>query len=284
MAWVVALDIPSIYASLYMQEGWTEALPGIILLLIILIIFLAMSIKIVREYERAVIFRLGRLLGAKGPGIFFVIPFVDNFIKVDLRLTTVDVPEQQIITKDNVTVGVDAVVYYRVFDPVLAVTKVENYNYAVMMMAQTTLRDIVGQVELDELLTRREEINKRLQAILDEVTDPWGIKVTAVTLKQVRLPESMLRAMAKQAEAERWRRAKIIEAEGEKQASKILAEAAHQYELHPAALRLRELQTLIEIAKEKNLIVIAPSNLGKEAAIFGSILGEVKKTGGQTRE
>ena len=284
MAWVVALDIPSIYASLYMQEGWTEALPGIILLLIILIIFLAMSIKIVREYERAVIFRLGRLLGAKGPGIFFVIPFVDNFIKVDLRLTTVDVPEQQIITKDNVTVGVDAVVYYRVFDPVLAVTKVENYNYAVMMMAQTTLRDIVGQVELDELLTKREEINKRLQAILDEVTDPWGIKVTAVTLKQVRLPESMLRAMAKQAEAERWRRAKIIEAEGEKQASKILAEAAHQYELHPAALRLRELQTLIEIAKEKNLIVIAPSNLGKEAAIFGSILGEVKKTGGQTRE
>ncbi len=284
MAWVVALDIPSIYASLYMQEGWTEALPGIILLLIILIIFLAMSIKIVREYERAVIFRLGRLLGAKGPGIFFVIPFVDNFIKVDLRLTTVDVPEQQIITKDNVTVGVDAVVYYRVFDPVLAVTKVENYNYAVMMMAQTTLRDIVGQVELDELLTKREEINKRLQAILDEVTDPWGIKVTAVTLKQVRLPESMLRAMAKQAEAERWRRAKIIEAEGEKQASKILAEAAHQYELHPAALRLRELQTLIEIAKEKNLIVIAPSNLGREATIFGSILGEVKKTSGQTRE
>ncbi len=260
------------------QAGWEEALPGIIFLLIILLIFLAMSIKIVREYERAVIFRLGRLLGAKGPGIFFVIPFVDNFIKVDLRLTTVDVPEQQIITRDNVTVGVDAVVYYRVFDPVLAVTKVENYNYAVMMMAQTTLRDIVGQVELDELLTKREEINKRLQAILDEVTDPWGIKVTAVTLKQVRLPESMLRAMAKQAEAERWRRAKIIEAEGEKQASAILAEAARQYEEHPAALRLRELQTLIEIAKEKNMIIIAPSNLGREAALFGTILGGVEKT------
>ncbi len=260
------------------QAGWEEALPGIIFLLIILLIFLAMSIKIVREYERAVIFRLGRLLGAKGPGVFFVIPFVDNFIKVDLRLTTVDVPEQQIITRDNVTVGVDAVVYYRVFDPVLAVTKVENYNYAVMMMAQTTLRDIVGQVELDELLTKREEINKRLQAILDEVTDPWGIKVTAVTLKQVRLPESMLRAMAKQAEAERWRRAKIIEAEGEKQASAILAEAARQYEEHPAALRLRELQTLIEIAKEKNMIIIAPSNLGREAALFGTILGGVEKT------
>ncbi len=272
---------PTLISAIIMAEaGWEEALPGIIFLLIILLILLAMSIKIVREYERAVIFRLGRLLGAKGPGIFFVIPFVDNFIKVDLRLTTVDVPEQQIITKDNVTVGVDAVVYYRVFDPVLAITKVENYNYAVMMMAQTTLRDIVGQVELDELLTKREEINKRLQAILDEVTDPWGIKVTAVTLKQVRLPESMLRAMAKQAEAERWRRAKIIEAEGEKQASTILAEAARQYEEHPAALRLRELQTLIEIAKEKNMIVIAPSNLGKEASLFGTILGGVQQTSG----
>ena len=190
--------------------GIEESLPAILFVSVIIIIFLAMSIKIVREYERAVIFRLGRLLGAKGPGLFFVIPFVDNFIKVDLRITTVDVPEQQIITKDNVTVGVDAVVYYRVFDPILAVTKVENYHYAVMMMAQTTLRDIIGQVELDDLLSRREEINKKLQAILDEVTDPWGIKVTAVTLKQVRLPESMLRAMAKQAEAERWRRAKII--------------------------------------------------------------------------
>ncbi len=256
--------------------GTLEYLPGIILGLIIVIIFLSMSIKIVREYERAVIFRLGRLLGAKGPGIFFIIPFVDNFIKVDLRLTTVDVPEQQIITKDNVTVGVDAVVYYRVFDPVLAVTKVEDYNYAVMMMAQTTLRDIVGQVELDELLTRREDINKRLQAILDEVTDPWGIKVTAVTLKQVRLPESMLRAMAKQAEAERWRRAKVIEAEGERQASKILAEAAKFYEEHPAALRLRELQTLIEVAKEKNMIVIAPSSLGRDIETLGVALGATK--------
>ncbi len=277
------MDLTMLY-TIYLSDGVAEALPGIILLLIILIIFLAMSIKIVREYERAVIFRLGRLLGAKGPGIFFVIPFVDNFIKVDLRLTTVDVPEQQIITRDNVTVGVDAVVYYRVFDPVLAVTKVENYNYAVMMMAQTTLRDIVGQVELDELLTKREEINKRLQKILDEVTDPWGIKVTAVTLKQVRLPESMLRAMAKQAEAERWRRAKVIEAEGERQASAILAEAARFYEEHPAALRLRELQTLIEVAKEKNLIVIAPSNLGREAALFGTILGEVGKTRAQPKK
>jgi regulator of protease activity HflC (stomatin/prohibitin superfamily) len=270
---------PYILDIIYLQ-GWEEALPGIIFLLIIVLIFLAMSIKIVREYERAVIFRLGRLLGAKGPGLFFIIPFVDNFIKVDLRITTVDVPEQQIITKDNVTVGVDAVVYYRVFDPVLAVTRVENYNYAVMMMAQTTLRDIVGQVELDELLSKREEINKRIQTILDEVTDPWGIKVVAVTLKQVRLPESMLRAMAKQAEAERWRRAKIIEAEGERQASIILAEAAKVYEEHPAALRIRELQTLIEVAKEKNLILVSPASIGSETSILSASIGVAKKVAG----
>ncbi len=239
-----------------------EYLPAIILLLIIVMIFLAMSIKIVREYERAVIFRLGRLIGAKGPGLFFIIPFIDNFVKIDLRITTADVPEQQVITKDNVTVGVDAVVYYRVFDPVKAVTTVENYHYAVMMMSQTTLRDIVGQVELDDLLTKREDINKKLQLILDEVTDPWGIKVTAVTLKQVRLPETMLRAMAKQAEAERWRRSRIIEAEGERQAAKIMAEAARFYEEHPVAIRLRELQTLIEVAREKNMVIIAPSSLG----------------------
>ncbi len=256
--------------------GILEYLPGLIILLIILIIFLSMSIKIVREYERAVIFRLGRLMGAKGPGLFFIIPFIDNFIKIDLRITTADVPEQQVITKDNVTVGVDAVVYYRVFDPIKAVTAVENYHYAVMMMAQTTLRDIIGQVELDDLLTKREEINKRLQIILDEVTDPWGIKVTAVTLKQVRLPESMLRAMAKQAEAERWRRSRIIEAEGERQAAKIMAEAARFYEEHPVAIKLRELQTLIEVAREKNLIVIAPSSLGTTSGELGLITALTK--------
>ncbi len=219
---------------------------------------LSMSIKVVKEYERAVIFRLGRLLGAKGPGLFFIIPFIDNFVRIDLRIVTADVPEQRTITKDNVTVGVDAVVYYKVFDPEKAVTKIENYHYGVIMLAQTTLRDIIGQVELDDLLTNREEINKRLQEILDTLTDPWGIKVTAVTIKEVKLPESMLRAMAKQAEAERWRRARIIEAEGERQAAKIMAEAASFYEKYPSAMRLRELQTLVEIAKEKNLIVIAP--------------------------
>ena len=225
-------------------------------ILFIVAILLAMSIKIVKEYERAVIFRLGRLLGAKGPGLFFIIPFVDNFVKIDLRIVTADVPEQRIITKDNVTVGVDAVVYYKVFDPVKAVTRIENYHYGVVLLAQTTLRDVIGQIELDDLLTKREEINKRLQEILDKLTDPWGIKVTAVTLKEVRLPDTMLRAMAKQAEAERWRRARIIEAEGERQAAKIMAEAAEFYEKHPAALRLRELQTLVEVAKEKNLIVV----------------------------
>jgi len=257
------------------EDAPAAALTGLpvelIALLIIVVAFLSMSIKVVKEYERAVIFRLGRLLGAKGPGLFFIIPFVDTFVKVDLRIVAADVPEQRTITKDNVTVGVDAVVYYKVFDPVKAVTKIENYHYAVLMLAQTTLRDIIGQVELDDLLTKREEINKSIQEILDTLTDPWGIKVTAVTIKEVKLPESMLRAMAKQAEAERWRRARIIEAEGERQAAQIMAEAAKFYEEHPAALRLRELQTLVEIAKEKNLIVVtstgAPPGYGELAAL-----------------
>ncbi|MEB3860949.1 MAG: slipin family protein [Desulfurococcales archaeon] len=239
-----------------------------------------MSIKVVKEYERAVIFRLGRLLGAKGPGLFFIIPFVDTFIKVDLRIVTADVPEQRIITKDNVTVGVDAVVYYKVMDPVSAVTKIENYHFGVLMLAQTTLRDIVGQVELDEILTKREEINKKLQEILDTLTDPWGIKVTAVTIKEVKLPETMLRAMAKQAEAERWRRARIIEAEGERQAAKIMAEAAEFYEKHPSALRLRELQTLVEIAKEKNMVIITNqhSSIGEALAIAKKAAGGGSQT------
>jgi regulator of protease activity HflC (stomatin/prohibitin superfamily) len=221
-----------------------------------------MSIRVIREYERAVVFRLGRLLGVKGPGLFFLIPFIDSMVKVDLRIVAVDVPEQKIITKDNVTVGVDAVIYYKVFDPERSITKIENYHYAVLTLSQTTLRDVVGQVELDDLLTKRDDINKRLQEILDLHTDPWGIKVTAVTLKEVKLPEGMLRAMAKQAEAERWRRARIIEAEGERQAASIMAEAAMMYEKHPVAVRLRELQTLIEIAREKNMVIVTPTTLG----------------------
>jgi len=253
-----------------------------LIIIFIILIFLSMSIKVVKEYERAVIFRLGRLLGAKGPGLFFIIPFVDNFIKVDLRIVTADVPEQRTITKDNVTVGVDAVVYYKVFDPVKAVTRIENYHYGVIMLAQTTLRDVIGQVELDDLLTKREEINKKLQEILDTLTDPWGIKVTAVTLKEVKLPETMLRAMAKQAEAERWRRARIIEAEGERQAAKIMAEAAEFYEKHPAALKLRELQTLVEIAKEKNLIVVSgqTSPLGEVVGLTTG-LAQYRKAGSE---
>lgn len=248
---------------------------ALLTVLIFVLLFIASAIKIVREYERAVIFRLGRLLGAKGPGLFIIIPFVDTFIKVDLRIIAVDVPEQRIITRDNVTVGVDAVIYYKVFDPIKAVVTVENYHYAVMMLGQTTLRDIIGQVELDDLLTKREELNKRLQKILDELTDPWGIKVTAVTIKEVKLPETMLRAMAKQAEAERWRRSRIIEAEGERQAAEIMAKAAEHYEAHPTALRLRELQTLIEVARERNLIIVTPQHtlpsVGETVAIASAL-------------
>jgi regulator of protease activity HflC (stomatin/prohibitin superfamily) len=239
-----------------------QALPLLAFIALIVIALLSISIRVIREYERAVVFRLGRLLGIKGPGLFFLIPFIDSMVKVDLRIVAVDVPEQKIITKDNVTVGVDAVIYYKVFDPERSITKIENYHYAVLMLGQTTLRDVVGQVELDDLLTKRDEINKRLQEILDLHTDPWGIKVTAVTLKEVKLPETMLRAMAKQAEAERWRRARIIEAEGERQAASIMAEAAMMYEKHPVAVRLRELQTLIEIAREKNMVIVTPTTLG----------------------
>jgi len=244
-----------------------QALPLLAFIALIVITLLAMSIRVIREYERAVVFRLGRLLGVKGPGLFFLIPFIDSMVKVDLRIVAVDVPEQKIITKDNVTVGVDAVIYYKVLDPERSITKIENYHYAVLTLSQTTLRDVVGQVELDDLLTKRDEINKRLQEILDLLTDPWGIKVTAVTLKEVKLPEGMLRAMAKQAEAERWRRARIIEAEGERQAASIMAEAAMMYEKHPVAVRLRELQTLIEIAREKNMVIVTPTTLGSNEMI-----------------
>ena len=244
-----------------------QSLPLLAFVALLVFVFLSMSVRVVSEYERAVVFRLGRLLGVKGPGLFLLIPYLDSMVKVDLRVVAVDVPEQRIITRDNVTVGVDAVVYYKVVDPARAVVRIEDYRRAVLMYGQTTLRDVVGQVELDDLLARREEVNKRLQELLDQVTDAWGVKVTAVTLKDVRLPEDMLRAMAKQAEAERWRRARIIEAEGERQAAGIMAEAAMMYEEHPVAVRLRELQTLIEIAREKNLVVVAPTTLGSNEAV-----------------
>jgi regulator of protease activity HflC (stomatin/prohibitin superfamily) len=222
----------------------------------IIISFLKAALRVVREYERAVIFRLGRLLGAKGPGLIFLIPFVDKPRIVDLRLLSFDIPRQRIITKDNVTVDVDAVVYYRVVNPIDAVVKVQDYITASNFIAQTTLRDVVGQVELDELLTRRDELGKRIQTIVDEITEGWGIKVTQVAIRDVVLPEEMLRAIAKQAEAERERRARVITAEGELMAAQKMYEAAEFYAKNPNAMRLRELQTWVEIAREKNLIII----------------------------
>lgn len=239
----------------------------ILAVLFIVLPLLASSIKVLKEYERGVLFRLGRLVGARGPGLFFIIPFVDSLAKVDLRIATIDVPKQEIITRDNVSVKVDAVIYFRVDDPVKAVTKVANYMYAVSLLAQTVLRDVVGQVELDDLLTKRDEVNKSIQRIIDELTTPWGIKVVSVTLKSVELPESMVRAMATQAEAERLRRARIIQAEAERQAARILSEAAQTYEENPKALRLRELQTLVEIAREKNLIIVTETTATIGAAI-----------------
>lgn len=232
---------------------------AIIIILVILLWFFSSSIKIVKEYERAVIFRLGRLVGAKGPGIFFIIPFIDTFRKVDLRILTFDVPKQMIITRDNITVNVDAVVYYRVFDPSFAITKVENYVLSTNLLAQTTLRDVLGQVELDELLAKREELNRRLQTSLDAPTDAWGIKVTAVVIKDANIPESMQRAFAKQAEAERERRSRIIIAEGEQQAAQKMSDAAELYAKNPLALKLREFQMITEVAREKNLILVTSS-------------------------
>ena len=217
------------------------------------------AVKIVREYERVVIFRLGRFSGVKGPGIFFIIPIIDRVILLDLRVFTIDVAKQVVITKDNVSVEVDAVIYYRVTEPEKAVIQVENYKLATSLLAQTTLRDVLGQIELDDLLAKRDELNKKLQEILDRHTDPWGIKVTAVTLRDVSLPESMRRAIAKQAESEREKRSRIILADGEFQASKTMTDAARLYEEVPAALKLRELQTLVDIAREKTLIVVTPS-------------------------
>lgn len=231
---------------------------GMFFVIVFLVILAASAIKVLREYERGVIFRLGRLIGAKGPGIFFIIPGVDKMIRISLRTVTLDVPPQDVITRDNVSIKVNAVVYFRVIDPNKAVVEVENYLYATSQLAQTTLRSVVGQMELDELLAHREKINLQLQDILDKHTDPWGIKVTLVETKQVDLPDEMRRAIARQAEAERERRAKIIHAEGEAQAAARLAEAANVISANPAALQLRFLQTLTEVATEKNSTTIFP--------------------------
>jgi len=239
------------------MNGFTS--PLLVPVLIVVLLILSQAIKMVNEYERVVIFRLGRLSGVKGPGIFLIIPFIDRAVKIDLRVVTIDVPKQAVITKDNVTVEVDAVVYYKVVEPGAAITQVENYMFATSTLSQTTLRDVLGQMELDQVLSERENINMEIQELLDASTDPWGIKVTGVTIRDVALPENMKRAIAKQAEAEREKRARIILAEGEFQAAQRMKDAATLYQGVPAAIKLRELQTLAEIAKEKNLIVVTPS-------------------------
>ena len=238
--------------------GITGLPSGFLFLIIFLIILAASAIKILREYERGVIFRLGRLIGAKGPGLFFIIPGIDKMLRISLRTVTMDIPPQDVITRDNVSIKVNAVVYFRVIDPNKAVVEVENYLYATSQLAQTTLRSVVGQAELDELLSQREKINITLQDILDKHTEPWGIKVSLVETKQVDLPDEMRRAIARQAEAERERRAKIIHAEGEAQAAEKLAQAANVISVNPAAIQLRFLQTLTEVATEKNSTTIFP--------------------------
>lgn len=227
--------------------------------LILVLVFLANSIKRLLEYERGVIFRLGRLLSEpRGPGIIFVFPFLEQMVKIDMRTITMDVPPQDVITRDNVSVKVNAVLYFRVIDPNKAIVQVENYLFATSQLAQTTLRSVCGQEELDDLLSERDKVNARLQEILDAHTDPWGVKVSQVEIKHIDLPQEMQRALAKQAEAERERRAKIINAEGEFQAAQRLADASAIIEQHPVALQLRYLQTLSEIATENNSTTLFP--------------------------
>ena len=229
-----------------------------ILALVLIVFFLASAIRILREYERGVIFRLGRVIKTKGPGLIILIPVIDKMVRVSLRLVAMDVPPQDVITRDNVSLQVNAVIYFRVMDPTNAIIEVENYLFATSQLAQTTLRSVCGQVELDELLSERDKINTELQSILDHQTDPWGIKVTTVEVKHIDLPQEMQRAMARQAEAERERRAKVINAEGEYQAANRLAEAAGIIATHPEALQLRYLQTLREISAENNSTILFP--------------------------
>jgi regulator of protease activity HflC (stomatin/prohibitin superfamily) len=236
------------------QLSYTLLITGIVFLLIIL----ASAIRILREYERAVIFRLGRLIAVKGPGLILLIPLIDRMVRVSLRTVVMDVPAQDVITKDNVSIKVNAVVYFRVMQPDKAIVEVENFLFATSQLSQTTLRSILGQSELDELLSQRDKINRELAKIIDNQTEPWGIKVSTVEVKHIDLPQEMQRAMAKQAEAERERRAKVIHAEGEFQASQRLSDAAKIISINPSALQLRFLQTLTEVASEKNSTIIFP--------------------------
>jgi regulator of protease activity HflC (stomatin/prohibitin superfamily) len=239
-------------------SGVTALGPIALVLALFVIIVLPQALRILREYERGVVFRLGKLLGAKGPGVVFLIPIIDRMVKMDLRVVTTSVPQQEIMTKDNVPATVDAVIYFRVISPTDAVVKVEDYWKATSLIAQTTLRSVLGQASLDDLLSQRDAINQKLQEIIDRQTEPWGIKVTAVEVKDVSLPDSMKRAMAKQAEAERERRAKVVNAEGEFQAAEKMVQAAAMIAKEPIALQLRYLQTMREMASEHNTTTFLP--------------------------
>jgi len=260
-------------SNLLLQLSSLTEMAGTAITIIIAIIIIAYSIRVIREYQRAVVFRLGRLLGAKGPGLIFLIPIIDKAVIVDLRVVTLDVPKQNIITMDNVTVDVDAVVYLRVNEPNNAVVKVNDYRMASSLLSQTTLRDLIGQTTFDDILSKREVLNKRMQEILDAATDPWGVKVSSVAIRDVSLPENMHRAIAKQAEAERERRSRIIIAEGELTAAEKMEQAANFYTRNMAAMRLRELQTWTEVARERNMIVVT----GGDSKDLGTLLGMIKE-------
>jgi regulator of protease activity HflC (stomatin/prohibitin superfamily) len=250
------------------MEGFSRFMSWAVPVAVLVMIVLPQTIRVLREYERGVIFRLGKLLRAKGPGLILLIPIVDRMVKVDLRVITIDVSKQEAMTRDNVPVSVDAVVYFRIMDPEAAIVKVENYFRATSLMAQTTLRSVIGQVELDELLAQREKINVRLQEIIDTHTDPWGIKVTTVEVKDVVLPDTMKRAMAGQAESERERRAKIINAEGEFQAAEKLVQAGNMIAGQPTALQLRYLQTMREISTEHSTVTFFPIPIDLLTGLF----------------
>ena len=263
-------------SSLLLQLSSVTEMAGTVITIIIAIIIITYSIRVIREYQRAVVFRLGRLLGAKGPGLIFLIPIIDKAVIVDLRVVTLDVPKQNIITMDNVTVDVDAVVYLRVNEPNNAVVKVNDYRLASSLLSQTTLRDLIGQTTFDDILSKREVLNKRMQEILDAATDPWGVKVSSVAIRDVSLPENMHRAIAKQAEAEREKRSRIIIAEGELIAAEKMEQAANFYTRNMSAMRLRELQTWTEIARERNMIVVTGGQ-GNNSNDMGALLGMIKE-------
>jgi regulator of protease activity HflC (stomatin/prohibitin superfamily) len=260
-----AASDPNILARLLTAFGYVMAVP-----------LFPFAVRIVQEYERGVIFRLGRLVGARGPGLFLILPFVERMVKVDLRVVTMDVPRQDVITRDNVTVKVDAVVYFRVVNPSDAVNKVMDYFRATSLVAQTTLRSVLGQSELDELLSKRDELNQKLQEIIDEATEPWGVKVTIVEVRDVSLPADMINAMSRQAQAERERRAKVIHAEGEFQAAARLAEAGAVMAAQPTTLQLRYLQTLTEIASDKNSTIVFPIPIDLISDFLGAAAGAAR--------